>query len=283
MQAVYGGKVLPDQPVSLCKPLEKLASDNPLKVSIDKPNARITQIEYKGKKLLKAPIQINIYRAFTDNDRYMDKWFKLPEATPQVTEVTESENRVTLKGVMARTCYAPVMSFELTVVAFNRAIDLHLSYETADYIGYLPRVGLSFAICKSNSKFTFFGYGKGESYIDKRLASTIGEHTMTVKQNMANNLMPQECGSHYYTSYVQTGDFKFTAEKPFSFSILPYSTEQLLKAKHSWELGKQEYTHVCLDIGMSGIGSNSCGPALNQKYHLPKKGSNTFRINLLGE
>lgn len=34
------------------------------------------------------------------------------------------------------------------------------------------------------------------------------------------------------------------------------------------------------DVAMSGVGTNSCGPELAQKYRAPKKGRNKFRIVL---
>lgn len=44
--------------------------------------------------------------------------------------------------------------------------------------------------------------------------------------------------------------------------------EHLTKKKHSYELEPSGYTVVCLDYAQSGIGSNSCGPVLSEKYQL---------------
>ena len=75
------------------------------------------------------------------------------------------------------------------------------------------------------------------------------------------------------------GDFlEITAEKAFSFSVLPYSTQQLNTVQHDFELPKSNATYINLDIAMSGIGTNSCGPRLAEEYRAPKSGSNVFRI-----
>ena len=74
-----------------------------------------------------------------------------------------------------------------------------------------------------------------------------------------------------------------TAEKPFSFSVLPYSTKQLRETKHHFELAKSDGVYVHLDIAMSGVGTNSCGPRLAEAYRAPKQGENTFRIQMTKE
>ena len=48
--------------------------------------------------------------------------------------------------------------------------------------------------------------------------------------------------------------------------------------KHNWELTEREYTHLCIDYFMSGVGSNSCGPALADEWKTPKKGNGKFTI-----
>ena len=40
-------------------------------------------------------------------------------------------------------------------------------------------------------------------------------------------------------------------------------------------------TYVNLDIAMSGVGTNSCGPELAEEFRAPKMGKNTFRFVFL--
>ena len=67
-----------------------------------------------------------------------------------------------------------------------------------------------------------------------------------------------------------------TAEKPFSFSVLPYSTNELMTAKHDFELKGDGRVYVNIDVFMSGVGTNSCGPRLEEKYRTPAEGENVF-------
>ena len=56
----------------------------------------------------------------------------------------------------------------------------------------------------------------------------------------------------------------------FSFSASPYTQEELTKKKHNFELEKSDATILCVDAYQSGIGSNSCGPALAECYRVPR-------------
>ena len=95
--------------------------------------------------------------------------------------------------------------------------------------------------------------------------------------NSTHYIMPQETGSHYGSTFLEVKNlFVLTAEKPFSFSVLPYTTRELSDAKHDFELKKSGRVNVCVDVAHRGIGSHSCGPKLDQKYEIPRKGKNRF-------
>ena len=58
------------------------------------------------------------------------------------------------------------------------------------------------------------------------------------------------------------------ADAPFSFNCSHYSSEQLTRTAHAYELTPLKETVVNIDLRQSGIGSNSCGPALTDKYRI---------------
>ena len=57
----------------------------------------------------------------------------------------------------------------------------------------------------------------------------------------------------------------------FDFSLLPYTAEELEAAPHRQDLPPSSGPVLCLDYRQSGIGSNSCGPALAPAYRLEEK------------
>jgi beta-galactosidase len=75
---------------------------------------------------------------------------------------------------------------------------------------------------------------------------------------------------------------RFSAAESFSFNAAHFTPEDLTEAKHDWELArkKREETIVHLDYKMSGVGSNSCGPELAERYRLSEK-KLRFELSLL--
>ena len=85
--------------------------------------------------------------------------------------------------------------------------------------------------------------------------------------------------SHYGCRYVRVKgkkcDLVCTGTNPqtqnqkyISFNASQYTQEELWSKRHNYELEKSPYTVLCLDYQMAGVGSNSCGPALYQKYRI---------------
>ncbi len=275
LKAVYGGKREKGFVPPVCLPLEKKAGA-PLQVEIGK-NGEILQI---GSLKFVQPMRMNIFRAYIDNDMFARRqWAPFVGYKQTVDTLERGEDFVEYSGRLVKNCMKPLLHYTLRIQQFEGGVDVTLSYEVNDYIAYFPRIGLEFAVEKENQEFTYCGYGETESYIDKHMASEYGEYTTTATKNFNDNIMPQENGSHFASTMLcMEGLMEVCAEAPFSFSVLPYSTAQLTEAKHNFELGEPDATYINLDLAMSGVGTNSCGPALAEKYRAPKKGKNTFRI-----
>ena len=277
MQAVYGGKREKKFAPPKCEPIEKLAADKPLEYKLGK-NGELLQV---GDVKFSEPLKINIFRAYTDNDRNIrSEWQRYENAAQIAYDIAENGNTVKVTGKMLKACFAPIMDFVLTYTFYNSAVDAELDYKVADYVSYLPRIGITFALPKSAAnKFTYKGYGPHESYIDKHFA--YGEYTTNAEKEYFRYVKPQESGSHFAsTEVVFDNGIKITAAKPFSFSVLPYSATSLACAAHDFELQEDGNVYVSLDIAMSGVGTNSCGPELKNEYRAPKEGKNTFRITI---
>ena len=82
---------------------------------------------------------------------------------------------------------------------------------------------------------------------------------------------PQEHGNHYGVKMLKIGDMQFTSDTGIEFNASDYTTKALYKAKHTDELTKDGLVHLRVDYKVSGLGSNSCGPALEEKFRLKEK------------
>ena len=74
--------------------------------------------------------------------------------------------------------------------------------------------------------------------------------------------------SHYNCQYASVGNLFAKGKKPFSFQASRYSEKELDEKAHNFELVPSDGIYVALDYKQSGIGSNSCGPRLAEKYQL---------------
>ena len=83
---------------------------------------------------------------------------------------------------------------------------------------------------------------------------------------------PQECGNHTNCRKVEVqSSLTFESEDAFEFKASPYEPIDIENATHIDELNKREYTYLRIDYKNSGVGSNSCGPQLMEKYRLQEK------------
>ena len=157
-------------------------------------------------------------------------------------------------------------------------LTMDIAYKLADYVENFPRFGIEFGVEKAHCNFSYVGFGPMESYVDKHAACEYGYYVSSAEENYDRKyIRPQESGSHYACTYLAVKElFKVTAEKPFSCSVNPFTTEQLCEAMHSFELAENDFVNVCIDLAMRGVGSHSCGPMLPEKYEIPRQGKNTF-------
>ncbi|MBR3943280.1 MAG: hypothetical protein IKJ55_07965, partial [Clostridia bacterium] len=58
------------------------------------------------------------------------------------------------------------------------------------------------------------------------------------------------------------------AGESFDFAVSHYSTENMMDAKHTWDLEKEDETYLRIDYKVTGTGSGSCGPLVAEEYRL---------------
>jgi beta-galactosidase len=284
MKAVYGGKTksqVKDIPI----PAATKTSAAKVEIGVDEHTGELTSLRADGKEILRTPMHFNITR-YIDNDRkLLPRWvkqYRLPECHPYVLDCEKTDTGYRFRGVMAANCLAPAVEMTWEYAVTGNTLTVDVEYSLADYVRNFPRFGLEFGVDPACDRFSYIGFGPVESYVDKTAACEYGLYTSTAGENYDSHYVrPQESGSHYACRYLEVdGLFRVTAESPFSCSVNPYTTAQIRDTAHGFALPHNEFVNVCIDLAMRGIGSHSCGPALSEKYEIPRKGKNTFRITL---
>lgn len=242
----------------------------------DKNSGIFTEIHKHGQAIIEQPLNFNIWRAPTDNDRLIrEQWqnagYHIAYTRAYKISWQQTESAVIIEADLG-----------IVATAKSRILTLHVRYQiNADgelsieidanrpaHLPYLPRLGLRFFLPKTQRKAQYFGYGDAESYIDKHHLVKLGNYQIDLSVYKMPYVKPQENNSHYGTHFVVLEDLSITADAPFSFSFLPYTQEEMTQKSHCYDLTECDSTVLCVDYKMSGIGSNSCGPTLKSLYRL---------------
>ena len=178
-----------------------------------------------------------------------------------------SGSSITVKASLAPVARSPFFRYEAVYTFFaDGRIDVKLDGDFSRSRTFLPRLGFEFKVAEK--EFSYFGYGPGESYIDMHHGSWMGMFESSAEKEYVPYIKPQEHGSHYNTRYLKLGKYAFASRQGFSLNVSEYTSEELTKKAHNFELVKDEYTNVRIDYKVSGIGSASCGPEIYEQYRM---------------
>lgn len=268
-------------PVELCENREEYTvTVGETVYKISKFSGMITDICDNGEHLITKPVVPQIWRAPTDNDRNVQwDWrnssihnAKVKCYSTEVVKADENEAVILSKISLAAAPNEVVLRADVTyTVKYGMGIKIACDVKWNIQKKHYPRFGMRLTMPEGAEQMRYFGYGPNESYVDKRLASKLGEYKSTVTENYEPYVFPQENSSHWGCRWadvhtVAGHGFLFTSCEPFSFNASHFSPEQLTETRHHYELKREPETTVMLDMRMDGIGSNSCGPELAEKY-----------------
>ena len=274
--------------------VEKTVTDSELQVSeddtqihikgrefaytIDRRTALFTEMKFAGREYLNHPMELNIWRAPTDNDMYIKSEWKKAHydkayTRAYTTEVVQGKHGVKITSHASVVAETVQKILDVTITWKIEAagkIDADIAVTKDDEFPDLPRFGVRMFLDKKLSAARYFGMGPQESYCDKHQAASHGLYRANVDDLHEDYIRPQENGSHYDCEYVELNNSRYgivaSAENAFSFNASYYTQEELEKKTHNYELTESDSVVFCVDYALNGIGSNSCGPVVLEQY-----------------
>ena len=246
--------------------------------TIDKRTALFTEMKFAGREYLNHPMELNIWRAPTDNDMYIKSEWKKAHydkayTRAYTTEVVQGKHGVKITShasVVAETVQKILDVMITWKIEAAGKIDADIEVTKDDEFPDLPRFGVRMFLDKKLSAARYFGMGPQESYCDKHQAASHGLYQANVDDLHEDYIRPQENGSHYDCEYVELNNSRYgivvSAENAFSFNASYYTQEELEKKTHNYELTESDSLVFCVDYALNGIGSNSCGPVVLEQY-----------------
>ncbi|MDO5350297.1 MAG: glycoside hydrolase family 2 TIM barrel-domain containing protein [Lachnospiraceae bacterium] len=244
-----------------------------------------------GMEFLDRPMEVNVWRAPTDNDMYIKAEWQKAMYDRAVSRAYETNYILTadhleIRSKMAMTAVTVQRMMNMDAVwVINNGGQISVRMDVVRDMDFpeLPRFGLRLFLPEKMDQVTYFGMGPEESYVDKCRAASHGVYSSKVAELHEDYLKPQENGSHNHCDYVmvsgENSRIRAYGEKPFSFNASVYTQEELTRKKHNFELLPCGSTVLNLDFRQNGIGSNSCGPRPKEIYRLAEEAF-TFSLNL---
>ncbi|MCQ2437528.1 MAG: DUF4981 domain-containing protein [Clostridia bacterium] len=248
----------------------------------DKRRACFRSIDYANRHLLEKPMEFNIWRAPTDNDRNIrNEWeangFDRGIVRGYSTRISTANGECTVSTHFSIGAVALSNIREGVVewkVSKNGEINAGIHARVREGLPPLPRFGLRLFMSPKIHNVEYFGYGPYESYIDKHRASSKHLYRSTVDQMFEDYIRPQENGSRFNCCYANVasvyGGMIVTGES-FCLGVSRYTQEKLTHASHNYDLVPDDNVVMLIDAFQNGLGSNSCGPKLLKRFESPKE------------
>ena len=250
---------------------------------LDKRTGLFEDMQFAGRSYINHPMELNIWRAPTDNDMYIKQEWKKAHYDAAYTRAYRIEVLQNKHGVLIMEHVAVVAD------TVQKILDVKMTWKINEdgkieavieaikdkEFPDLPRFGIRMFLNKKMDEITYFGMGPQESYRDKHQASCHGLFRSKVAQMHEDYIRPQENGSHYDCDYVEITNgqcgIAAVSKNPFSFNASVYTQEELERVSHNYELKESDSIVFCMDYAMNGIGSNSCGPDVLDKYRFAEE------------
>ena len=258
-------------------------------------NGGLVSYRYAGKELIEEIPKPNFWRAPVDNDygndmpQHYAQWkiasmylthkgagirregVECPQyENPTVRE--EKDYAVITYTYKMPTIPATECQVEYRVYGDGR-IKTTLSYDPVKELKDMPEFGMIFKFNADYDRVEWYGNGPEETYEDRKEGAKLGIYKNHVMDNMAEYLVPQECGNKTDVRYGKITDRKgrgilFTGDS-MSFSALPYTPHEIENAKHAYELPEVHYTVVRVSKQQMGVGGDdSWGAPVHPEYHI---------------
>ncbi len=248
-------------------------------VCFSRRNHKLYSVKYKGEELLKGDVELNFWRALTDNDRgnkqavrcgcwkYAGKF-----AGTGIGEIKNYGTKVTVElGFSVAT--TPECKGKIIFTIGSKGIHIDYSFNAAEGLPEIPEISLIFPVSSEYERVEYLGRGPHENYIDRSEGAFVGLYKTTVTELFENYQKPQEHGERTGVRKltVRKGDGKapliFVADKEMEFNVSPYTADDVENASHIHLLPESDRVYIRAVARQMGIGGyDSWGAHTLEEY-----------------
>ncbi len=135
------------------------------------------------------------------------------------------------------------------------------------------RVGYKVSFPKTLQNVRYYARGPRASYVDRLDGEDFGVYETKADSMYEPFAKPQSNGNHIGLRWMTLADsqgkgLKIETEGNVAFSLNPWNEEQLLRARHHYDLPASDSIIAHFDAAQRGLGNGSCGPGPLDKYKI---------------
>ncbi len=254
----------------------------------------LISIKYHGKEYLEDIVKPNFWRAPTDNDRgnkmekecaqwkiaslYADTNSVVAKKQSGIVEITYNYTLPTSPSSSCSVKYQVNPLGEIEVV---------MSYKGVKGLSKIPLFGMNFKLKRRIKEVRYYGLGPKENYLDRLHGAKLGIFSSNISNELSGYVIPQECGNHTKTRWLEICDeklgdgIKISAKDTFEFSCLPYTPHELENAKHIYELPNSYCTSLNINLKQMGVGGDdSWGAKPQREFDIDSKRDLIFNFKI---
>ncbi|MBE1441959.1 glycoside hydrolase family 2 TIM barrel-domain containing protein [Paenibacillus sp. OAS669] len=297
------GRPISYQPIASMPSLKTMETDTFLHIQgidfslkIDKSRGLLSAFSYNDVSLLASGPKVQLWRAAIDNDsRQSKEWKKagydalqqrVTEFTvrPFVSQALLVEVKSTLGAAGLPACFTVFMTYTVYGsgdVVITTCVEPREGMELPP----LPKLGLEMVMPEGFEQFSWFGLGPHECYEDRKESGRLGVYSGKVEDQFVPYIKPQENGNKADVRWAALTNLRgiglwIGGMPTLNVGASHYSTENLSKAKHTYDLVRLKETVIHMDCRQAPIGNHSCGEAPPLDKYLVKPVKTTFTVRL---
>ena len=268
--------------------------------TFNKSKGTLSGYTYNGVQMMSKELHLNAFRLPTDNDgSKKGSWdsMGLPKlgTTGKGTSctVTKGSNGKTVTVDLSSTYGSGVFTYDVKlcfIVCNDGKIMVNSMIRPANPGAILPKLGFRLEMPKEMEQLQWFGRGPWDSYVDRKEACLPAIYQSTVTDQYEEYILPQEHGTKQEVRWLSLTNKEgqgllFAAPDQMAASAVHFRPEDNYtnsnnRKKHTYEFVKCNTAVVNLDAVTRGLGNNSCGPDVMDKYEL-KAANTAFRFFII--
>ena len=268
------------------------------KISFNKENGRLTEINYGNENIILQGIKPNFWRAPIDNDYGFLMPFKLKvwkQASKKQNFESIKIKNLKRQGVEVKTNYylPDVKAFvDITYsIKINGRINIKTSLsEISEKLPVLPLFGTNFIINKSYDNVVWYGRGPHENYQDRKTSSLVGIYNYKVSQMYFPYIRPQENGNRTDTRWLSLTNSEGNGIIIESSNLFEFSSHHQYNddfdggnrksQTHTYDILKRPIVNLNINYKQMGVGGDdSWGKQPHDEYKI-KPGNLSFNYSI---